>query len=321
MELGRLEPVDVRTVWENEARDFTPWLLDHDDHLAEALGIDLEMQQSEHPVGNFHLDLIGRDLTNNAVLIVENQLEETDHNHLGQILTYAAGTGASSIVWIAREFRQEHRQAIDWLNENTQENVHFFGIELQVVRIGESPPAPLFKLVAQPNDWQRQVRSATRPERTGAKPGLYRNFWTRYLQRLREEHPDWSKARKPPTTSWMDFPSLVRVATFNQSLRGTSINPSFAQGRRLRHEFYIDTGDKAENERIFEQIEQQQELFENEYGRPLEWELLPEKRACRIAEYREDADVTLEDRYDEFIDWFFDAGVRLRRSLSAIEPP
>ena len=89
MELGRLEPVDVRTVWEKEDRDFTPWLLDHDDRLAEALGIDLEIQQSEHPVGNFSLDLIGHDLTNDAVLIVENQLSGTDHNHLGQILTYA----------------------------------------------------------------------------------------------------------------------------------------------------------------------------------------------------------------------------------------
>ena len=321
MELGRLEPVDVRTVWENEARDFTPWLLDHDDHLAEALGIDLEIEQSEHPVGNFSLDLIGRDLTNNAVLIVENQLGGTDHNHLGQILTYAAGADASSIVWIATSFREEHRQAIDWLNENTQENVHFFGIELQVVRIDESRPAPLFKLVAQPNDWQHQARSAARSEKTGTKSILYRNFWTRYLKRLMDEHPDWSRARTPSSVNWMDFPSHIRVKRFNPSLRGTGINPSFAQGRRLRHEFYIDTGDKAENERIFEHIEQQKELFENEYGRPLEWELLPEKKACRIAEYREDADVTFEDRYDEFIDWFFDAGVRLRRALSLIEPP
>ena len=321
MELGRLERVEVREVWENEARDFTPWLLDHDDRLAEALGIDLEIEQSEHPVGNFSLDLIGRDLTNDTVLIVENQLSGTDHNHLGQILTYAAGTDASSIVWIADSFREEHRQAIDWLNENTQENVRFFGIELQVVRIDESRPAPLFKLVAQPNDWQQQVRSATRSEKTGTKPGLYRNFWTRYLERLSDEHPDWSRARTPSTANWMDFPSPVKVPRFNQSLRGTGINSSFAQGGRLRHEFYIDTGDKTENERIFEHIEQQQELFENEYGRPLDWELLPEIRACRIAEYRENADVTFEDRYDEFIDWFFDAGVRLRRALSAIEPP
>jgi len=312
MELGRLERVDVRTVWENEARDFTPWLLDHDDHLAEALGIDLEIEQSEHPVGNFSLDLIGRDLTNDAVLIVENQLGGTDHNHLGQILTYAAGADASSIVWIATSFREEHRQAIDWLNENTQENVHFFGIELQVVRIGESPPAPLFKLVAQPNDWQKQARSATRPERIGIRAALYRKFWTRYLERLRDEHPDWSKARTPSMDNWMEFPSGIKAIY---------ISSMFARGGRLRHAIYINTGDKSENEGIFEHLSQQQESFETEYGRPLQWETLPNSKACRIAEYKEDANVIMEDRHDEFIDWFFDAGVRMRHALSAIELP
>ena len=312
MELGRLEPVDVRTVWENEARDFTPWLLDHDDHLAEALGIDLEIQQSEHPVGNFSLDLIGRDLTNNAVLIVENQLGGTDHNHLGQILTYAAGADASSIVWIATSFREEHRQAIDWLNENTQEGVHFFGIEVQVVRIGESPPAPLLKLVAQPNDWQQQVRSATRSEGIGTRAILYRNFWTRYLERLMDEHPDWSKARTPSKENWMEFPSGIRAIW---------ISLSFARGRQLRHGIYINARDRTETEMIFEYLSQQRELFEAEYGRSLQWDTLPSSRSSRIVEYLKDVDVAFEDRYDEFIDWFFDAGVRLRRALSAIDPP
>lgn len=105
MELGRLESVDVRTVWQREASYFTPWLLEHADHLAETLGVDLELEQAEHPVGGSSLDLLGRDLSNDAVLIVENQLEGTDHSHLGQILTYAAGTDASSIVWIATSFR------------------------------------------------------------------------------------------------------------------------------------------------------------------------------------------------------------------------
>ena len=119
MELGRLEELDVRTAWGHEAHDFTPWLLEHGDHLAETLGIDVELERSEHPVGGFSLDLIGMDLTNDAVLIVENQLEATDHGHLGQIMTYAAGTDASTVVWIATVFRDEHRQALDWINEQT----------------------------------------------------------------------------------------------------------------------------------------------------------------------------------------------------------
>jgi hypothetical protein len=153
VDLGRLECVDPRLVWIHEAHDFTPWLLENGDRLAEALGIDLELEAAEHAVGGYSLDLVGRDLTNDAVLIVENQLDTTDHSHLGQVLTYAAGTAASTIVWIATAFREEHRQALDWLNENTSEDTHFFGIELQVVKIGDSLRAPLFNVVAEPNDW------------------------------------------------------------------------------------------------------------------------------------------------------------------------
>ena len=111
-DLGRLQPLDPREVWADEARDFTPWLFENADLLEEALGIDTELEEAEHPVGGFSLDLIGRDLTNNAVLMVENQLATSDHGHLGQIMTYAAGTDASTIVWVASEFRAEHRQAI-----------------------------------------------------------------------------------------------------------------------------------------------------------------------------------------------------------------
>jgi len=312
VELGRLEGVEVRNVWEREARDFTPWLLEHADHLAEVLGIDLELEQSEHPVGGFSLDLIGHDLTNDAVLMVENQLESTDHNHLGQILTYAAGTDAQTIVWIATSFREEHRQAIDWLNEQTREDVRFFGIGIQVVRIGDSPPAPLFSLVAQPNDWQKQVRSAARSSRVGTKTALYQEFWARYLERLHAEHPGWSRARTPSHQNWMDFPSPIK---------GTVLNPSFAQGARLRSEMYIDTGDKERNTAIFNHFLGRREQFEAVYGRTLEWEELPNARASRIADYRDDADVTYEDQHDEFIAWFLDAGERMRRALAAVEAP
>jgi len=312
MELGRLERVDAREVWGHEARDFTPWLLEHADHLAETLGIDVELEQSEHPVGGFSLDLIGRDLTNDAVLIVENQLAATDHGHLGQILTYAAGTDAQTIVWIATLMKEEHRQAIDWLNEQTREDVRFFGIELRVVRIGDSARAPMFNLVAQPNDWQKQVRSVTRTGRIGTKTALYREFWTKYLDQMRSEHPDWSRASTPSHQNWMDFPSPIR---------GTRLNPSFASRARLRSEIYIDTGDAARNDDIYSRLSAQRDVFEAAYGRPLEWEELPNARASRIAEYRDDGDVVYEDRHDEYIAWFLDAGERMRRALAAIETP
>jgi hypothetical protein len=309
MDLGRLEDVEIRLVWPHEARQFTPWLLAHSDHLAETLGIDIELERAEHPVGGFSLDLVGRDLTNDAVLIVENQLGGTDHSHLGQILTYAAGTDASTVVWLSTGFREEHRQALDWLNQQTRENIRFFGIEIRVVRIGDSAPAPFFKLVAQPNDWQKQVRSVSRPAATGTKTAAYHAFWTKYLERIHEEHADWSRARTPSNQNWMDFPSPIR---------GTRINPSFANRKRLRHELYIDSGDREANQALLAHFLNHRSQFEAEYGRHLEFEEMPDARACRIADYRLDSDVTMEESHDDFISWFIDCGVRLRRALQAV---
>lgn len=230
--LGTLTPVEPREVWKHEAVDFTPWLLDNADRLGDALGIDLELSDREHPVGGYALDLVGQDLTHGGVLIVENQLEGTNHGHLGQLLTYAAGTGAGTVVWVATSFREEHRQALDWLNANTVEDVRFFGVRVGVVRIGESLRAPMFELVAQPNDWQKTTRAAARTGNPGGKGELYRGFWTRYLERVHADHPAWTSSRTAPAINWM-----------SQRATGPgSINPSFANRSRLRHELFIDTG-------------------------------------------------------------------------------
>lgn len=312
VELGRLEHVDPRLVWTHEAHDFTPWLLQNADRLAEALGIDLELEAAEHAVGGYSLDLVGRDLTNDAVLIVENQLDTTDHSHLGQVLTYAAGTAASTIVWIATAFREEHRQALDWLNENTSEDTHFFGIELQVVRIGESLSAPLFNVVAEPNDWQKQVRVATQAGAVSGKGTLYVQFWSRFLDRVHAQHPDWTNSRRAGSQNWFEMKSPIK---------GCGISSSFAQGGRLRHELYIDSGDGDRNLELFEYFQGNREQIEAAYGTPLSWEELPNRRACRVADYSENSRITDEERYEEFIDWFIGAGVRLRMALTSIAPP
>jgi len=306
IELGRLKQVDPRGVWPHEAHDFTPWLLENADRLSEALEIDIEFDAAEHAVGGYSLDLVGKDITNDAVLIVENQLEQTDHSHLGQVLTYAAGTLASTIVWIATSFREEHRQALDWLNESTDDKTHFFGIELQVVRIGESLNAPLFKVVAQPNDWQKQIRTVTQNRGLTGKGALYVEFWGRYLDRVHVERPEWTKARTAGPDNWLEMKS---------PMKGCRISVSFAQNERLRHELYIDSGDGDENLRIFEQLRARQDAIEAAYGRALAWEELPNRRACRIADYKDACSVNDHDRYDEFITWFIDAGTRLRTSL------
>ena len=275
-ELGRLESVDPRSVWQHEAVDFTPWLLDNADVLADALGIDLELSTAEHPVGGFSLDLIGRDLTNDCVLIVENQLSSTDHGHLGQLVTYAAGTEARTVVWVALQFREEHRQALDYLNDLAGDATRFFGVELAVVRIGGSQRAPLLRVRAQPNDWHAQVAAVSRSSSLQAgKAPLYYQFWARLLERVGREHPGWTNERKPQTANWFSMACPFKG--------GPHYAFSFAAEGRLRSELYIDLGDAEANSGLFEELHDLRSVIEEAYGAPPTWEDLEGKRACRIA--------------------------------------
>ena len=142
--LGRLTRIDARSVWQHEALDFTPWVRANIDTLSEALGMELELPETEVPVGNFSCDVVAQEVGTGHRVIIENQLEPTDHSHLGQLLTYAAGLNARGVVWIAPQYRAEHRQAIGWLNANTGEDLVFFGVEVELLQIGDSPYAPHF---------------------------------------------------------------------------------------------------------------------------------------------------------------------------------
>ena len=165
--LAKIERVpDLRATWPNEAQDFTPWLAENIAQLGEALGMDLELQQIEAPVGGYSLDILATDLNRSRPVIIENQLETTDHDHLGKLLTYAAGFDAEAVVWVTREFRDEHRQALDWLNQRTGEDTQFFGITVELWRIGDSLPAPHFNVVASPNGWSKRGQSSCRGKKS-----------------------------------------------------------------------------------------------------------------------------------------------------------
>jgi hypothetical protein len=303
--LGRLVVADPRAVWPNEAQHFTPWLLQNGSALGEALGIELELTAAEHAVGGYSLDLIGRDLTNAVVLIIENQLAGSDHGHLGQLLTYAAGTNASTIVWITTSFRDEHRQALDWLNEHTDEHTHFFGVEMQVVTIGDSLPAPLFRLVAVPNDWQKAVHASTSGQLAG-RTLSYKEFWTKYVQRLHSRHPEWSRGVPPGGNEfWMAAPML----------RGCGFKCAFNGSGRLRHELYIDRATAEECRQLFSALQSQQEAIESAYGRDLRWDDDPRRKACRIIDER-DGDVSIEAEHERYIEFLIDAGSRFRSALA-----
>ena len=306
--LSRLENVKARDVWHDESLDFTPWLLENADVLAEVLGIDLELTSREHAVGAFSLDLYGRDITNNCVLIVENQLAQTDHSHLGQLLTYAAGTEARTIVWTATSFREEHRRALDWLNDVVGEETRFFGIEIGAVKIADSPPAPLLKLKAQPNEWGKQVMlEAKTADELSPRSIQYRQFWTEFLERAKIERPNWFKAARPTHQSWVSMSAPFKG--------GPYYVVGFATEGRLRTELYVDGPTAAASNQLFEFLKERKVQIEQEFGGALSWEDLPNRRACHIAAYRR-GDVAKVEEYDEYINWFFDAGDRLRKAMT-----
>jgi hypothetical protein len=177
--LGRLEKIDLRTFWKKESTDFTPWLAKDENiqMLSEVIGIELEVQSQEESVGPFSADILCKDTINDHFVLIENQLERTDHTHLGQLMTYAAGLDAVTIIWIAQKFTEEHRAALDWLNRITDETFTFFGIEIELYRIGNSDPAPMFNVVSKPNDWTKQVKKSASNQNITDTKLLQQEYW------------------------------------------------------------------------------------------------------------------------------------------------
>jgi len=281
LQLGRLESVEPREIWRDEARDFTPWLLGNADYLAEVLGLEIELEAREHPVGSFSLDLYGRDITNGCVLIIENQLESTDHRHLGQLLTYAAGTGAKTVVWVSPEFRDEHRKALDFLNSAAaaaqDARIRYFGVEVGVVRIADSVPAPRFTVVASPSDWSAEFALSQVGDEVNPRKAMYRAFWGKYLNELHATHEGVTNVRATSSANWI---------TGNYLRKGISLNLAFIKGGEVSVEIYIDLGDAQKNDDVLMALAESKDKVEKEIGEPLQWQDLPGKRACRIRSVR-----------------------------------
>lgn len=159
IELGTLKEIkDLREVWPHEAHDFTPWLAKNIDVLSETVGIDILIDETESSVGDFNVDIFATDADTGKKVIIENQLEETDHDHLGKLITYASGKSADLVIWLVRKARPEHRAAIEWLNNHTDERIGFILCEIKLFKIGDSEPAPKFEIIEQPNDWVKEMR-------------------------------------------------------------------------------------------------------------------------------------------------------------------
>ncbi|MGD9662256.1 MAG: DUF4268 domain-containing protein [Porticoccaceae bacterium] len=275
--LGKLTKIELRDIWVSEASHFTPWLA-RDENLStlgETLGLELELEAQEKAVGPFRADILCKDIGTNAWVLIENQLERTDHSHLGQLLTYASGLEAVTIVWIAARFTEEHRSTLDWLNRITDETFRFFGVEVELWKIGDSLAAPRFNIVSKPNNWNKLVAQAARAiddaELTGTK-ALQLAYWEAFGGVLMENGGPLARERKPQPQSWMSY-SIGRS--------GFGINAAMVRPKQLvRAELYISNRD---SKAFYHLLHEQKSEIENELGYPLDWEELPEGRDTRIS--------------------------------------
>ena len=305
--LGRLTRIDARSVWVHEAHDFTPWLRDNIDALGEALGVDIEAISTEVPVGDFAVDIVGRTVPAGHIVIIENQLAPTDHGHLGQLLTYAAGSQAALVVWLAPRFRDEHRQALDWLNAHTSEGIDFFGVELELLTINDSIPAPHFKLVAQPNAWAKATREVTAP--TPTERGLrYQRFFEAALAGFKQVRPGVTSASRVGTNNWF---------TMSAGRSGIALNWSFSR-QGLSVELYIDTGDVASNKGLFDALHARREELGPALGPDVRWERLDHRQASRIAVYHEVPEVPPFDENSDLNTWAVTTMVRWSDALRPV---
>lgn len=279
VQLGRLEPVALRDAWPDEAKNFTPWLADETNLslLADVLGLQLEVEAVEKPVGPFSADILARESGTDRWVLIENQIEATDHKHLGQLLTYAAGLDAHTVVWIAQGFREEHRAALDFLNRATGEEFAFFGVQIELFRIGTSALAPSFSVVAKPNNWSKKAQAsklATEETLTSSQV-LYRDFWASVIARAGDGYPDLA-ARTPYKGNWQTAERLL-----SSKKLVVEANATFTPGR-LRAEVYL--GGVLAKAAFFE-LQTHAAALRQEVGQDLVWEELPGKQDSRISVY------------------------------------
>ena len=292
--LGRLERVDLRDIWKTEGQHFTPWLAreEHIQLLGDAIGLDLELEAQEKDVGPFRADILCKDTLDNSWVLIENQIERTDHRHLGQLMTYAAGLDAVTIVWVASKFTEEHRSALDWLNKITDEKFRFFGLEVELLSINKSIPAPQFNVISKPNDWSSNVSRAARKIEYGEpKPlqELQLKYWS-HLSEYLEQNSE-MKIRSPRGQNWVDF-SLGKT----DAVLRISVN---TQTEKLVTGVYLYKNMKEKYEGVYEQ----RNIIESALDEKLKWESDIDKKTA-VIKLERDGNINNQDDWAEQHEWF-----------------
>jgi hypothetical protein len=268
--LGNLEQVDLRKVWSHEAHDFTHWLASEENltTLSDAIGLEITLIEIEATVGKFNVDILAEEENTGRKIVIENQLEVTNHDHLGKIITYASGHDAEIVIWIVKSVREEHRQALDWLNEHTDDQTYFFLIKMEAWRIGNSNIAPKFNVVSQPNDWAKAIKASEGKRGLTETKLLQLEYWTK----LKEYAAENSRVRfghKAAAQHWYNISignSEYHIALTLNMFKGI-----------IACSLYIH-----DSKEIFKEFENRKEEIENKLGYKVNWHELEGKKAASL---------------------------------------
>lgn len=303
MKLGLLKEIkDLRKVWPHEALDFTPWLAEDDNIglLADAVGLEISVDETESNVGDFNVDIYASEIGTDRKIIIENQLEDTNHDHLGKLITYASGKSADIIIWVVKKAREEHRSAIEWLNNHTDEKINFFLVEIKLYQIADSEIAVKFEVVEKPNDWTKEIK-----KQSSSSPSLQARFeyWTAFNDYAfqNKDFVKYFNKRKVGTNHYITF-----------SMESSACHMGILQVRKDSStvvELYI-----SDDKDLFKLLYSNKIEIEKELGFDLDWRELPDKKASRILARRK-ANFENKDEWIAQFDWIIDVAIKMKKAF------
>lgn len=301
-----VEIKDLREVWPNEALDFTPWLAQDDNIalLSDAVGLDIAVDETESSVGDFNVDIYATEVGTSRRIIIENQLEDTNHDHLGKLITYASGKDADVVIWLVKHAREEHKSAIEWLNNHTDDKVGFFLCEIKLYRIGGSDPAVKFEVVESPNDWAKVQKADSMSPATAQRYEKRREYWIAFQDRAfaNAQFAKHFRRTKPSTDHWMNF-------AIGSSACHLAVDQIRKYGQ-LIVELYID-----DDKDLFHALHGKKDAIEADSGLSFDWRELPQRKASRIV-IEKSVDLDDKSTWEDQFDWAADALLRMREAFS-----
>lgn len=300
VKIGKLTEVDVRDLWKHEQYDFSNWLAKEEniELLDDEIGLTLMDINKEVYIGSYRCDLVAKDETTGQIVIIENQLEATNHDHLGKIITYAAGLDAKTIIWIVKEAREEHKAAIEWLNNNSSEEIGFFLIELHAYKINDSLPAPMFKVVEKPNNFTKTSKQNYSDKELNRSQNERLMFWEEFNTVIVAKGKPFS-VRKPTTDHWYD----VAIGTSEAHLAINLVNKE----NKIVLELYI-----LDNKKLFDHLYEDKEKIENTLQMNFSWERLDGKKASRIKHDVLGLDFSDHSNYPQLMDECIEKILKMR---------